>query len=177
MDRDGFRSFVLAPASRRDVLAGKNLSWLLPGLTLLAIMLGVIMAGRGMSAWGIAEALILFGAAFLLMAAAGNFASVLWPLRIASGAAKRSVTPTHVVMQMVFIMAFPIAVAPVFAPALVKLLAAQASADLANLAGVVVAAGVLGFAVVVYVLALGPAARLLERRERSVLETLTREVN
>ena len=121
----------------------------------------------------------LFQLATILMLAGlgGNMLSILVPYRIAPGSMKPTKMPAAAMIVMVICqMLFPVAIAPVFVPALAQLLwdlAGWPSVLPINLILSVVLAGVAAFA---YWRALGPMGRLLQRRERKILEVLTLEV-
>ncbi len=98
-DRSGFRTLVLSPAPRWQILLGKNLA-LLPlvlGLGLICVALAGLV--RHIPAVILLAALVQLLAAFLLLSLYGSFVSILMPMRVASGSLK----PTKVTTARVFL--------------------------------------------------------------------------
>ncbi len=116
MDRNGFRAFVLMPVPRRDILVGKNLS-LAPFLVLLTVIM-VIAAHvvLGIRITHILATFIQLVPTFLLFSLAGNTASILAPMAIASGSLKPvQQNFSTVLLQMFFMMFSPLCLLPAVA--------------------------------------------------------------
>jgi len=176
-DRDGFRALVLSPMERRLIVLGKNLAILPVGVTFGGLLLVLTALWLRLPPLTVVAALFQLATILMLAGLGGNMLSILVPYRIAPGSMKPTKMPAAAMIVMVICqMLFPVAIAPVFVPALAQLLW-----DLAgwprvlpiNLILSVVLAGVAAFA---YWRALGPMGRLLQRRERKILEVLTLEV-
>ncbi len=177
MDRNGFRTLVLTPIPRQRILLGKNLAYL-PIVLCVGLVLLVVaeFAGRLTLLMFLAGALQLV-AAFLLLSMVGNLASVLVPYRIAPGSMKPTKTTT---LTTVFIilshMLFPMVMLPVFLVPLVGLLVSGLGWLPAGPTNVLVALVQLGPLVFFYRLSLAPLGELLQKREKKILEVVTKEV-
>jgi hypothetical protein len=176
-DRSGFRAIVLLPTPRRNILLGKNLALLPVGLTTFAIYLGMAVFLAHLRVWDILASGIEFVAAFLVMSVLGNVASTLVPYRIAAGTLRPTKTDlTTGLLIFVSHMILPVAMLPVFVPAGLGALCGHFEllpAAAVTLACAVVLAALAGL---LYWKTLEPAGRLLQRREKRILEVVTREV-
>ena len=176
-DRDGFRALVLSPMERRLIVLGKNLAILPVGVTFGGLLLVLTALWLRLPPLTVVAALFQLATILMLAGLGGNMLSILVPYRIAPGSMKPTKMPAAAMIVMVICqMLFPVAIAPVFVPALAQLLwdlAGWPSVLPINLILSVVLAGVAAFA---YWRALGPMGRLLQRRERKILEVLTLEV-
>jgi hypothetical protein len=176
-DRAGFRTLVLSPVPRRQILLGKNLA-LMPfagviGLTLIVL---VKFALRIPFVYVLAATLQLL-AAFLLLSIVGNLLSVLVPYRIAPGSLKptKSSTKTNFLI-FVSRLLFPTAMVPIFlVPALGLLLSSLGWLKAAH-TNFFLSAVLLGIIAFLYRLSLVPLGELLQQREKQILQVVTKEV-
>ncbi len=174
-DRHGFRAMVLSPMARWQVLLGKNLAWLwfcLPASLLLAAGGCVILR---LPASVIAVLLLQWVALVAFAYAAGNTISILAPIRVEIGALKSNKVSTKTaLLQLFFLLLFPMALTPVFLAPLAEWWwdggTAGAWANAAVSALLALAAAML------YWKSLGPLGRLLQRREQRILEVVTAQV-
>jgi hypothetical protein len=176
-DRSGFRAIVLLPTPRRHILLGKNLALLPVALMVFVIYLGLAVVLAHLEAWNIVAGVAEFVAAFLVMSVVGNVASILVPFRIAAGSLKATKTDmTTKALLFVVHLLFPMAMAPVFLPAALGALCGRFDwlpAGPVSLACAVLLAILSG---VLYWQTLEPLGRLLQRREQTILQVVTQEV-
>jgi ABC-2 type transport system permease protein len=175
-DRDGFRALVLLPTRRRDVLLGKNLA-LVPvvlflGLGLLALLavlarlpiLVVLAAGFQLLAM------------FLLLCIVGNFLSALVPYRISAGSLKPAKPPLKVVLIILVAQFFlPVLMIPVFIPPALGMLSAHLDWLPGALVDAILSLLLLELTLFLYRAALNPLGRLLDRREKQILQVVCQE--
>lgn len=116
MERSGFRAFVLMPIARRDVLIGKNLSIAPFAAILTFVAVVALYFVLGMRITHVLATLIQLIPAFLLFSLAGNAASIVAPMAIASGSLKPvQQNVSTVLLQMLFMMFSPISLLPAVA--------------------------------------------------------------
>jgi hypothetical protein len=116
-DRDGFRVFVLCPASRRDVLFGKNLACAPIALALGAILVSLIEVVQPMRVDHFLAALVQLVSMYLLYCLLANLLSILAPMRMAPGTMKPAnhrLVP--VLLQLAFVCVFPLVMMPLLVP-------------------------------------------------------------
>jgi hypothetical protein len=116
-DRSGFRVFVLCPASRSDILLGKNLA-----VAPLALGMGIAMAVLVQVIYPARLEFMLaavpqFISMYLLCCMAANCLSILAPVPIAAGSFRPS-NPKGIplLLHTAFVFLFPLAVAPALLP-------------------------------------------------------------
>ncbi|MBI3882259.1 MAG: hypothetical protein HY301_19650 [Verrucomicrobia bacterium] len=176
-DRHGFRTLVLSPVDRRWLLLGKNLAALpVAGLlgTLMIVFVTVWLKVPPLDA--LAGLLQLFALA-LLVGALGNLASMLAPYRMRAGGMTSSKMPVKAVLvslAMTFLL--PVVCAPAVIPPLAEFLWRRAGWTAFVPVNLLLSLGLAALAVFGYRAALAPLGRLLERREKQILETVTAEV-
>lgn len=120
-DRSGFRTFVLSPARRRDILLGKNVAF-----APLAICLGLVVASVVEALYPMRIDYFLSTvpqaiSMYLLFCLMTNCLSILAPMPIAPGTLKPAnpkVLP--ILLQAVFIFLFPLALAPTLLPLVIE---------------------------------------------------------
>lgn len=177
-DRDGFRVFVLCPASRRDVLLGKNLACAPLALALGAILTSLIEVVQPMRVDHFLAALVQLVSMYLLYCLLANLLSILAPMRMAPGTMKPAnhrLVP--VLLQMAFIFVFPPVLMPLLLPlgievGLEYLLGQQGWGGFLPIyliASVLFCVGV----VFLYRLLLTYEGRLLHAREQHILTVVT----
>ena len=84
-DRSGFRAFVLSPASRRDVLMGKNLSLLPFALATMAVVVGLSQWFNPMRLDHLVAVLFQLVPMYLVFCLAGNLLSIVGPMSLKPG--------------------------------------------------------------------------------------------
>ncbi len=177
LDRGGFRQLVLLPVQRKWVLLGKNLAFLPAAFGMgLAVLIVVALALRISPIISLAAGFQLV-AAFLLVSMTANLLSVLLPHHVAQGSLKRTKTSVSTGL-LIFVsrLTSMAAMAVLFLPAGVGLLSSRVGwlpAAPVNLLLSAVLAGLLGL---LYRLSLVPLGELLQRRERQILDVVTKEV-
>jgi hypothetical protein len=177
-DRDGFRTFVLSPIPRREILLGKN-------LTLAPLVLGLgllVVTGAGFVVhlrWDqfLAAYFQLF-TMYLLFSLLGNVCAIYAPFMIPSGSLKGARPRLSVVLvQFACMMISPCVVGiPTVLPSGIELALYESG----------VAKGVpvsLGFSVVIFAASLAGyrgvlawQGQLLADREQQILEAVTRKM-
>jgi hypothetical protein len=176
-DRAGFRQLVLLPTPRKQILLGKNLAFLPIALGTGVILLIFIKVVMDISFVIVIAACLQLLAAFLMLSMVGNMISILVPYRIAAGSLKptKSSTKTGV---LIFLsrMFFPMIVAPIFFPPAMGLLFSRFSLLPAAPVNLLFSAGLSALLVLFYRLSLGPLGELLQRREKEILEIVTKEI-
>lgn len=176
-DRDGFRMLVLSPVARRDILLGKNLALLPLGSGIFAGLLLLTSLLVQWTPWVVLEGCLLFGTAFLIMCVVGNAVSILLPVRMNAGSLNATkVPPLTLVLMMMVTALLPLALSPVLVPPALGLLARYAEIPWPAAVECVAALVLLGLAALGYRWSMGFLGDLLERRERAVLQAVTREV-
>ena len=123
-DRDGFRVFVLSPASRRDILLGKNLVFapLAVGFAVILLTIVQILCPLGLDHF--LGMFPHFVSMFMLFCIFTNVMSIYTPIHIAAGSLKPS-NPnlSTVLLQMaMFLVLFPLTQAPTLLPLGVEML-------------------------------------------------------
>ncbi|MBI2479089.1 MAG: hypothetical protein HYV60_10785 [Planctomycetia bacterium] len=112
-DRGAFRSYVLMPVSRRDVLLGKNLAMAPIAGCISVVLIVVLQVVMGMRATHLLGTFIQLVPSFLMFCLIGNVSSILAPLAVASGSLKPARPKLATVFyQMFFIMFTPIVLLP-----------------------------------------------------------------
>ena len=176
-DRAGFRQLVLLPTPRKQILLGKNLAFLPVAAVTGAIFLLIVKIAMGISMFIVIAAGLQLLAAFMLLSMVGNLISVLVPYRIAAGSLKptKSSTTTSV---LIFLsrMFFPIFMIPIFIPPVMGLLWSKAGWLPAVPVNLLFSAVILALLAFFYRLSLRPLGELLQRREKQILEVVTKEV-
>jgi hypothetical protein len=176
-DRGGFRQLVLLPVPRRHILLGKNLAFLPIAMVLGLILLLIVKFALGISLIVILSACLQLVAAFVVLSIAGNLTSILVPYHIAPGSLKRTKTSTMTaVMILISRFLFPVAILPMLLPPAIGLLMSRLdwlSAGPVNLFLSMVLVAVLVF---FYKLSLPGLGKLLLKREKHILEVVTKEV-
>ncbi len=173
-DRAGFRAYVLAPVSRRDILLGKNLA---------AAPLALGMAWTTVFAVGVVYPMrfdhllaTLFQAAtmYLILCGLGNAASVFFPLPIAAGAVQASgVRFAQVFGQMLIGSLLPVVAAPTFLPLGIEVALAEGVGWGGLPVALVLSVLVLAVVAALYRRVLTWEGRLLAAREQEVLRVVT----
>jgi ABC-2 type transport system permease protein len=176
-DRAGFRTLVLSPVPRWQILLGKNLA-VLPfaagiGLTLLLVAKLALHIP-----WLVVLAACLqFATAFLLLSMLGNLVSPLLPCRIAPGSLRPTKLPAStMVLLMVCHMFFSAALTPIFLPPVAGWLFSSAGWLPAAPTNLLFSAVEFALSAALYRLSLPHLGRLLQHREKEILRIVTQEV-
>ena len=176
-DRNGFRALVLSPASRRNILFGKNLALLPAACILFAVFLGLVMALLHLRTSAVLAAVLGFCGGFPLFSILGNFISIAMPYRVEPGTL-RSTKIRAGTQLMIFViqLLFPLALLPVAVPVGLGWMCDH----FGRLPGTAVslASGVILFPIsaLIYFKTLKPLGNLLQRRGSTILQVVTEEV-
>lgn len=175
-DRAGFRAFVLAPLSRRDLLLGKNLALapILLGIgVVLALLVGIVLPMRvEHNPMVLAQLVSLYLLYCLLM----NFLSIVAPMPLAAGAMQpTNVKLAPVLWQFGFMMVYPFCIGLVLLPVGVEVLVEEIT-QIRLPIGVVLSIGLLAAVTVVYRRSLTAQGEWLTRREKDILLVVTSKV-
>jgi len=177
MDRSGFRMLVLTPMPRNRILLSKNLAYFPIVLDIGLILLIIVDFAVHLSLLMFLAGFMQLVAAFLLLSIAGNLASVLVPYRIAPGSMKPTkTTALTTVLIILSHMLFPTVLLPMFLMPVVGLLVSKLGWLPAGPTNVLVAMLLLGPLVFIYRRSLTPLGELLLKREKKILEVVTKEV-
>jgi ABC-2 type transport system permease protein len=175
-DRGGFRAFVLAPISRRQLLLGKNLA-----TVPIAAVVGGLVGGVGAVWLGLTPTAAIsipfqFLTMFLLACILGNALSIYFPYKVQQGSMKPTKMPAKAALMMfVTHMFFPFVMLPAFAPPVAQLLWNMGKLPPVPV-GLILSVGLATAAGAAYWLSLGPFGRLLQERELKILEVLASDV-
>jgi ABC-2 type transport system permease protein len=176
-DREGFRALVLLPTQRKKILLAKNLAFLpiTGGLTLIFLcLIGVLMRVPVLD-WLAAVCQFVFG--FALFCGLGNVMSVYVPYRIGVGSLKPTKMPGKAKLVLVVTHMFlPLFMVPLFIPPVLAFLATHFGGwpgGVVNLFGSMVLAGV---AILLYWVSLEGMARVMQEREKRILQVVTTEI-
>jgi hypothetical protein len=177
LDRHGFRAVVLSPVPRRHILLGKNLAALVFCAPATAGLAVIGWIGLRLSTGEMALALLQLAALLLLACTAGNLVSILAPWRVETGSLKANKIPARVAfLNLLQQMLFPVLLAPIFLGPLAQWGWASSGAGPEVPVNLLVSAAVLALAAAAYGKTLAPLGRLLQRRERRILEVVTTEI-
>ena len=160
----GFKIYLLAPVPFRQVLFGKNLGVWIYAASLYLLVLATWCAFRGLPDPGaLGGSVFLFGGAMLLFTAAGNFASLAFPVLRDISAMKSQ--PAHPAILVSVLTALCL-VAVLFAFLGLPWLLGLSIGPVAPLAAFFL------LAVLCYRISLGPATELFARNRQKILEKL-----
>jgi ABC-2 type transport system permease protein len=117
-DRDGFRVFVLSAASRRDILFGKNLTFVPVVMGMAAILLVAVQLLCPMRLDHLLAMVPQYLSMFLMFCMLANFSSIYAPFFIAAGTLKPSNPKmSTILLQMVmFLFLLPLTQGPTLLP-------------------------------------------------------------
>lgn len=174
-DRDGFRVFVLCSASRRDILLGKNLSYLPIAIGLSLVPLLIVEVVCPMKLSHLLAMVPLFATMFLIFCLFANLLSILAPQHLAPGSLKASNprTSTVLLQLLMFLLLFPLSQLPILLPIGVEygmdFMGWSHGLPVALLIAIVECLAVVG----IYLLLLRWQGDLLQEREQKILEVVT----
>jgi hypothetical protein len=176
-DRGGFRQLVLLPVPRKQILLGKNLAFLPVAVGIGAIFLVFVKIVMDISFVIIIAAGLQLLAAFLLLSMVGNLISVLVPYRVAPGSLKPTKSSMKTTILIIISrMFFPMIMAPIFFPPAMGLLWSGVGWLPAAPVNLFFSAALLALLALFYRLSLGPLGELLQRREKEILQVVTKEI-
>jgi ABC-2 type transport system permease protein len=173
-DRDGFRVFVLSAAPRRDILLGKNLAFAPLALGLGVFLVGVLQAVFPLRVEHFLATLPQWLSMFLLFCLMANWLSMFAPMPIRSGSFK-PVNPKLIpaLLQVVFLLVLPFVFLPLLIPWGVEAVAEKLGwvhgVPICLLLSLVECLAVVGL----YLIVLGWQGRVLQAREKRILEIVT----
>ena len=123
-DRDGFRVFVLSPASRRDILLGKNLVFAPLVLGFAVILLTIVQIFCPLGLDHFLGMFPHFVSMFLLFCIFTNLMSIYTPVHVAAGSLKPSNPKTEhgSLAMLMFLVLFPLTQAPTLLPLGIEML-------------------------------------------------------
>ena len=173
-DRSGFRTFVLSPARRRDILMGKNLA-MAPFVLSFMVMIALLFQYRFPMRLDHFLALLFQSVPmYLAFCLLGNVLSIIAPMPTAAGSMK-PVKPkaATVLIHLAFFFLFPLALSPTLIPLGIEFLMSW-SGTLAWVPLYLILAMVECATVIwLYPVILDTQGRLLQRREQRILEVVT----
>jgi len=176
-DRSGFRQLVLLPTPRKQILLGKNLAFLPLAIGTGAILLIFVKITMDISFVVFIAAGLQLLAAFLMISMVGNMISILVPYRIAAGSLKPTKTATKTtILMLVSRIFFPMIVSPMFFPPAIGLLLSKVGGLPAAPVNLLFSVALLALLALFYRLSLGPLGKLLQHREKEILEVVTKEI-
>lgn len=172
-DRAGFRAYVLSPASRRDMLLGKNLAVAPYAVVPPALALAALSAACPPRFDLFLAVLVALPAMFLIACLVGNVVSILFPMPYAIGATKPAQIKTLPMLASIGMTGLlPLAFTPLLLPIGVELLVAYlADLEVVPLALPLSALALAGV-VLLYRAVLPVEGQLLARREQALLATV-----
>jgi len=116
-DRNGFRTYLLSPAARRDILIGKNLALAPIALGLTSILVMVVQFAYPMRIDHFIAALIQPIPMYFIFCIVENFLSMLAPMPVAPGSLKPSKPRgIQILIHIGFLFLFPLALSPTLIP-------------------------------------------------------------
>lgn len=176
-DRSGFRSLVLLPTPRREVLLGKNLALLPLAVVIGTILLAVVSFLMSLPPLVVLASVIQLFCAFVMLSIVGNWISILVPYRIAAGSMKATKTSTTTTfMLLITRLLFPVAMGPIFLAPGLGLLFSKLGWLPAAAANLLFASLFLAILALAYRLTLAPLGRFLQQREQAILQVVTQEI-
>jgi hypothetical protein len=173
-DRTGFRAYVLCPAPRREILIGKNVAVapLVLGLALFNVVVAGVVFPMRIDHYPAAFAQVI--SMYLIFCLLANTLSILAPIPMAAGSMQpANMKMIPILMQMAFLLAFPVAMVPVFAPIGVEA-AVGYFGDIHWLpVSLILSLAVLGLVVLGYRWIVSVQGEWLATREQKILEVVT----
>jgi hypothetical protein len=173
-DRAGFRTYVLSPAQRKDILLGKNLS-MAPFLLGFMILAAFLFQFRyPMRIDHFVALLFQMAPMYLVFCLIGNILSIIAPMPTAAGSMK-PVKPkaATVLIHMAFVFLFPLGLAPTLIPLGIEFLFSLSDTLSWIPVYLILAIVECALAIWLYPVVLEAQGQLLQRRERRILEIVT----
>ena len=175
-DRDGFRTFVLCAAPRRDILLGKNLAFAPLVMTIAAILLVVIQVVHPMRLDHFLAMFPQYVSMYLVFCMLTNLLSIYAPVHVPAGSLRPSNPDIKtVLLQLATTMVlFPLAESLTLLPLGTELLMGLLGWDSGVPICLILTLLECGVIVGIYRLSLSWQGRLLQDREQEILEKVTR---
>ena len=174
-DRTGFRTYVLSPTPRKDILLGKNVA-MAPFVVGFMLLTAVIFQfAYPMRADHFIALLTQILPMYLVFCLLGNILSIIAPMPTAAGSMKPVKPKAAIVfIHMAFLFLFPAALSPTLIPLGIEFLLSYSRSSFSWFPVYLVLA-IVEVAVVVWLYPkfLSSEGRLLERREQKILEVVT----
>jgi hypothetical protein len=176
-DRSGFRTLVLSPMPRSQILLGKNLALLPVGMILGLAYLALAALGLRLNGIVILAAVVQLVAAFFLVCILGNLISSLLPYRIREGTlAATKVGAAKALLNLLAHLVSMAILSLLFLPAVSVSLGYAVEGPMPRLIYLFVSIAELIVVLGIYRLSLPGLGRLLQRREKEILRVVTQEV-
>ncbi len=176
-DRSGFRTLVLSPMPRSQILLGKNLALLPVGMILGVVYLALAAVGLRLGGIVILAAVVQLIAAFFLICILGNTISSLLPYRIREGTlAATKVGAAKALLNLLAHMVCMTILSLLFLPAVSVSLGFSTEGLMPRLTYLVLSAVELFVVMAIYGFTLPSLGRLLQQREKEILRVVTQEV-
>lgn len=174
-DRGGYRVFVLSPASRRDIILGKNLAIAPYAIGICWLMTLLLAIFRRMYVSQVLAMIPQAISMYLVYCILANWLSIYSPMPIKAGSLKpMSPRFANILMQIGFVFVFPMALAPSMLPMVLELF--MPSEGWASYIPLCLILSIVELVVVVFVyrLLLTTQGDLLQAREQAILEVVTK---
>jgi ABC-2 type transport system permease protein len=173
-DRGGFRTYVLSPAPRKDILLGKNLAmapFVVGFMTIVALLFQVAYPMRVDHFLAVLAQMLPMYLVFCLI---GNLLSIIAPMPTAAGSMK-PVKPkaATILIHMAFVFLFPLALTPTLIPLGIEFLLSWSGTMAWFPAYLILAIVECAAMLWLYPVLLGHQGQLLGRREQRILEIVT----
>ena len=176
LDREAFRTLVLSPAPRSQILLGKNLAMLPISVTVELVYLILAAFALHLEASVVLAAFAQSLAAFFLICIPGNAVSSLLPYRIREGTmAATKIGGARALLNILAHLICTSFLSVLLVPALAAFLLRGASGPTARLVYVALSVVELATVVTIYGLSLFGLGELLQRREKEILRMVTQE--
>jgi ABC-2 type transport system permease protein len=173
-DRNGFRSYVLSPAERRDVLIGKNIALAPFALGMTWIVVAIFQYAYPMRFDHFVATLVQTIPMYFLFCLIENVLSMLAPMPVAPGSLKPAKPKgIQVLIHLLFFFMFPLALSPTLIPLGMEFLLnwlGSSSWFPAYLVFILLECVAM---VAVYPAVIDWQGGILEQRERRILEVVT----
>jgi ABC-2 type transport system permease protein len=173
-DRSGFRTLLLSPACRRDILLGKNLSLAPLCLGIGAFALVILECLYPLAVTHFIASLAQLVSAFLIVCMIGNYTSILLPNAVRAGALRASTTTlSGTFLRLLAVFCLMLSFIPLFIPLGVELLLHNLELGRPFPIYLILALLELGVLILLYRLLLESQGILLQSREQRILEAVT----
>ena len=176
LDRNGVRSFLLAPLPRHRILRGKNLAMAPVGIGISLTALAALWFLLPLGPFHVLGACLQAFSAYLLTCLIGNVMSILIPIRLKENTLRaENARLKPILTQLLPLVLLPVAFIPLMIPAGADFLLRLEGWQLGGLWFFLLhAIGLAGIAML-YGRAILVQGDLLQRREAGILEILTKE--
>jgi hypothetical protein len=176
-DRTGFRTLVLSPMPRSQILLGKNLAVLPIAVVLGVVYLALATIGLGLNVIVATVAMVQLLGAFFLLSIGGNLLSSLLPYRVREGTlAATKVGAARALLNFLAHMVCMSVLSVLLLPAVAAALVSSGDGMTARLVYVVISVAELVVIAAVYRMSLPGLGELLQAREKEILRVVTQEV-